>query len=153
MCKSEKAIPHIIPKIEAYKIIFKKSGVILRPKKEIKNLIKNAAKAEKVDDFTKALEIYHNASIIASDYELTNLVDDINDLVRKATIHESEHKMDDYEEKAKKAEKIAKYKEAARLYQLASDTASQIFKLGRTDMTKEVKRLTNKSRECEKLGE
>jgi len=122
-------------------------------KKEIKGLLNKASKAEKQDEFTKALEIYHNAAVLASNYELTKLTDEINDLIRKATIHESTHKLHNYEAKAKKAEKTAKYKEAARLYQLASDTASQIFKLGRTDMTKEVKRLTNKSRECERLAE
>ena len=122
-------------------------------KKEIKSLLKNALKAEKVDDFTKALEIYHNAALIASNYELSKLLEEINDFVRKATIHESEHKKHDYEEQAKKAVKTVKYKEAAQLYRLASDMASQMFKLGRTDMTKEVKRLTNKSKECERLGE
>ena len=116
-------------------------------------MLNKAVKAEKQDDFTKALEIYHNAAVLASNYELTKIIDEINDLIRKATIHESTHKMQDYEEQAKKAEKTAKYKDAARLYQLASDTASIIFKLGRTDMTKEVKRLTNKSRECERLAE
>ena len=41
--------------------------------------------------------------------------------------------------------------EAAAKYKYASKMASEIFKLGDTSMTKEVKRLTNKSNEYEKL--
>ena len=40
---------------------------------------------------------------------------------------------------------------AAQKYKAASKVASEIFKLGVTDMTKEVKRLTNKANEYEKL--
>ncbi|MBA7552361.1 hypothetical protein ES705_44922 [subsurface metagenome] len=55
------------------------------------------------------------------------------------------------EKEAKLAAKGEKYNEAAQKYKMSSKIASEIFKLGGTELTKEVKRLSNKSREYEKL--
>ena len=56
-----------------------------------------------------------------------------------------------FEKEAKKAEKSNDYATAADKYKKASKTASEIFKLGVTEMYSEVKKLTKKSNELEKL--
>jgi len=66
----------------------------------------------------------------------------IEDLKSKMTILEKE---------AKLAAKAEKFNEAAQKYKISSRIASEIFKLGGTEVTKEVKRLSNKSKEYEKL--
>ena len=58
---------------------------------------------------------------------------------------------DKLEKLAKIAAKKLIYNEAAEKYKSASKIASEIFKLGATQMTKEVKRLTNKAKEFDKL--
>ena len=55
------------------------------------------------------------------------------------------------EREAKIAAKKENFNEASQKYKMSSKIASEIFKLGRTEMTKEVKRLSNKSKEYEKL--
>ena len=54
------------------------------------------------------------------------------------------------ETEAKSAQKKKDYATAAEKYKQASKAASEIFKLGITEMTKEVKSLTKKSKEMER---
>ncbi|MFX0035593.1 MAG: hypothetical protein ACFE9I_08135 [Candidatus Hermodarchaeota archaeon] len=120
-------------------------------KKEIKNLKKNALAAKKEKDYEKSIKVFQNASKIALNWELIKESQEIDDLVRLTKIEDLTTKMKNLEKEAKLAVKKESYTEAAQKYKISSKIASEIFKLGVTDMTKEVKRLSNKSKEYEKL--
>jgi len=120
-------------------------------KKEIKNLKKIAKDARKEKDYTKTINIYENAIKIATNWELMGEMDQLNELIRLVKIEDLSTKMKKLEKEAKLAVKKESFKEAAQKYKMSSRIASEIFKLGGTEMTKEVKRLSNKSKEYEKL--
>ncbi|MFX1320966.1 MAG: hypothetical protein ACFFAQ_04890 [Promethearchaeota archaeon] len=120
-------------------------------KKEIKNLKKNAALARKENDYDKVSTIYHNALMIATNWEIQREFEELEDLIRKTKIVDFKIKLKNLEKEAKLAAKKENYNEAAQKFRMASRIASEIFKLGVTEMTKEVKRLSNKSKEYEKL--
>ena len=120
-------------------------------KKEIKNLKKIAKDTRKEKDYTKTINIYENAVKIATNWELMGEIDQINELTRLVKIEDLSTKMKTLEKEAKLAAKKECYREASQKYKMSSRIASEIFKLGGTEMTKEVKRLSNKSKEFEKL--
>ena len=120
-------------------------------KKEINNLKKNAKALIKEKEAGKAIEIYENAASIARNWELNQIFEELENLIRITSIDDFKKKYIDFEKEAKIAFKEEKYGEAAQKYKKAAEMASEIFKLGVTEMTNEVKRLTNKSKECEKL--
>jgi len=121
-------------------------------KKEIKNLKKLANTALKSKNTQKAIEIYKNAAVIATNWDLTKAFEELEDIIRLTTINDLKAKMKVFESEAKVAAKGGDYSEATQRYSLAARAASEIFKLGITEMTKEVKRLTNKSKEYERLS-
>ena len=59
--------------------------------------------------------------------------------------------MEKLEREGEEAANKGDYTKASEKYNEASKIASEIFKLGKTEMTKDVKRLTSKAREYEKL--
>jgi len=120
-------------------------------KKEIKNLKKNAALARKENDYDKVITIYQNALMIATNWEIQKEFEELEDLIRRTKIVDFKAKMKKLEKGAKLAAKEEHYSEATQKFRMASRIASEIFKLGGTEMTKEVKRLSNKSKEYEKL--
>ncbi|MHA2398439.1 MAG: hypothetical protein ACXADU_06075 [Promethearchaeota archaeon] len=120
-------------------------------KKEIKNLIKGAKSVKKEKDFARTINIFQNAAKIATNWELSGELDQLNEFIRTTKIEDLTIKMKVLEKEAKQAAKGKKYNEAAQKYKMSSKIASEIFKLGGTDLTKEVKRLSNKSKEYEKL--
>ncbi|MFX0041295.1 MAG: hypothetical protein ACFE8L_00145 [Candidatus Hodarchaeota archaeon] len=120
-------------------------------KKEIKNLKKNAALARKENDYDKAITICQNALMIATNWEIQKEFEELEDLIRTTKIIDYKAKLKELENGAKLAAKEGRYSEAAQKFRMASRVASEIFKLGVTEMTKEVKRLSNKSKEYEKL--
>jgi hypothetical protein len=120
-------------------------------KKEIKNLKKIAKEARKEKDYTKTINIFQNAVTIATNWELMGELDQLNEFIRLIKIEDLEIKLKTLEKEAKVAAKQKNYKEATQKYKMSSRIASEIFKLGGTEMTKEVKRLSNKSKEYEKL--
>ncbi len=120
-------------------------------KKEIKNLKKNAALAMKENDYDKVITIYQNALMIATNWEIQKEFEELEDLIRRTKIVDFKAKMKKLEKGAKLAAKEEHYSEATQKFRMASRIASEIFKLGVTGMTKEVKRLSNKSKEYEKL--
>ena len=120
-------------------------------KKEIKNLKKTALKAKKEKDYDTTIKILHNAVKIATTWELVSDSQLIDDLIRMTKIEDLTNKLKTLEKEAKSAEKGKNYNEAAQKYKMSSKIASEIFKLGVDEMTKEVKRLTNKAKELEKL--
>ncbi len=120
-------------------------------KKEIKNLIKLAKTGKKEEDYEKTINILQNAVKIAVNWELLGESEDLEELIRLTKIEDLKKKMIKLEKEAKLAAKEEKYNEASQKYKISSKIASEIFKLGGDEMTKEVKRLTNKSKEYEKL--
>ncbi|MFW9822337.1 MAG: hypothetical protein ACFFE4_05355, partial [Candidatus Thorarchaeota archaeon] len=120
-------------------------------RKEIKNLKKIAKTSKKEKDYEKTLNIYQNAIKIAVNWELIGESEELEELIRQTKIEDLKIKMNSLEKEAKLAVKDEKYYEASQKYKMSSKIASEIFKLGVTDMTKEVKRLSNKSKEYEKL--
>ncbi len=124
---------------------------IKKAKKEIQKLRKKALSAKKKKDYENSINSYQNAAKIATDWEFSKECQELEDIIRITKIEDIKIKMEILEKEAKVAEKAENYNEAAQKYKASSKTASEIFKLGVTDMTKEVKRLTNKSKECEKL--
>ncbi len=120
-------------------------------KKEIKKLNKIAREKLDKKDFDKSIEIFQNAAQIALNWDLSREFTVLDDIMRKIKIKDLKIKMKKLENEAKTAAKEEKYSEAAQKYKMSSKIASEIFKLGVTEMTKEVKRLTNKAKEYEKL--
>ncbi len=120
-------------------------------KKEIKKLNKIAREKLDKKDFDKSIEIFQNAARIALNWELSREFTVLDDIIRKIKIKDLKIKMKKLENEAKTAAKEEKYSESAQKYKMSSKIASEIFKLGVTEMTKEVKRLTNKAKEYEKL--
>ncbi|MFW9876410.1 MAG: hypothetical protein ACFFG0_25220, partial [Candidatus Thorarchaeota archaeon] len=120
-------------------------------KKEISKLKKIGKTARKEKDYEKTINIYQNALKIAMSWDLTGEMGFLNEYVRTTKIEDLQIKMKRLEKEAKLAAKEENYNEATQKYKMSSKLASEIFKLGVTDMTKEVKRLSNKSKEYEKL--
>ncbi|MFX1495665.1 MAG: hypothetical protein ACFFBZ_15380, partial [Promethearchaeota archaeon] len=120
-------------------------------KKEIKSLKKNALVAKKEKDYDKSIKIFQNAVKIATSWELARETQELDDIIRMTKIEDLKNKMKTLEKEANLAAKEENYNEAAQKYKISSKIASEIFKLGVTEMTKEVKRLSNKSKEYEKL--
>lgn len=120
-------------------------------KKEIRKLKKMANTTRKEKDYGKTINIYQNAARIATSWELTGELEQLNEFIRLIKIEDLRIKMKTLEKEAKLAAKEEKYNEAAQKYKMSSKIASEIFKLGGTELTKEVKRLSNKSKEYEKL--
>jgi len=120
-------------------------------KRGIKELSKRGKIAKGKKDYIKAVEIFESAAILASNWELSDDYVKIEETIRKTKIEDLKEKKTKLEKDAKDAVKSKKYVEAATKYKYASKMASEIFKLGDTTMTKEVKRLTNKANEYEKL--
>jgi len=120
-------------------------------KKGIKELLKRAKIAHDKKNYLKTVEIYQSAALLASNWELTTEFHKIQETLRKTRIEDLKIKKANLEKEAKSAVKEKKYLEAATKYKYASKMASEIFKLGVTEMTKEVKRLTNKANEYEKM--
>ncbi|MHA1337074.1 MAG: hypothetical protein ACTSPW_15265, partial [Promethearchaeota archaeon] len=120
-------------------------------KKEINKLKKEAEKAKKNKNYEEAIEIFEKAATIASNWDLTKILYELEDKVRLTKIQEYSEKIKQLEKEGKKAAKEGNYEEAAKKYNVASDLANEIFKLGGGgEMYKEIKRLKNKAKEFEK---
>ncbi|NHJ20008.1 MAG: hypothetical protein EAX91_03620 [Candidatus Lokiarchaeota archaeon] len=132
--------------VEGFDVENKKSA-----KKGIKELLKRGKMAHGKKDYIRAIELYESAAMLASNWELADDYLRIEETIRKTKIEDMMEKKTNLEKEAKEAVKAKNYAEAAAKYKYASRMASEIFKLGDTAMTKEVKRLTNKSNEYEKL--
>jgi hypothetical protein len=120
-------------------------------KRGIKELTKRGKVAKGKKDYINAVEIFESAAILASNWELSDDYVKIEETIRTTKIEDLKEKKTKLEKESKIAVKAQKYAEAATKYKYASKMASEIFKLGDTTMTKEVKRLTNKANEYEKL--
>jgi len=121
-------------------------------KKEIGRLQKEAKIAKKETDYKSAVGILKNAASIANSWDLTKLYEDLQDTVRLTIIEDLRIKMKSLEQAGKLAAKDGNYAEAAQKYKVATEMANEIFKLGVTEMTKELKLLSNKAKEYEKLS-
>ncbi|MFX1558712.1 MAG: hypothetical protein ACFFC9_15780, partial [Promethearchaeota archaeon] len=120
-------------------------------KNGIKELIKRARTAKSKKNYEKTIEYLESAALIASNWELSNEFLELEEIIRKIKIENLLAQKKELEKAAKLAVKKMIYIEATEKYKAASKVASEIFKLGATEMTKEVKRLTNKANEFERL--
>jgi len=120
-------------------------------KRGIKELTKRGKLAKGKKEYINAVEIFESAAILASNWELSDDYVKIEETIRKTKIEDLKEKKTKLEKESKDAVKAKNYAEAATKYKYASKMASEIFKLGDTTMTKEVKKLTNKANEYEKL--
>ncbi|MHA1336545.1 MAG: hypothetical protein ACTSPW_12470 [Promethearchaeota archaeon] len=121
-------------------------------KKEIKILEKEAEKAKKNKNYEEAIKIFEKAAIIASNWDLTKILYELEDKVRLTNIEIYKEKIKQLEKDAKSAAEEGDYGNAANKYNVAAELANEIFKLGGGgDMYKEVKRLKNKAIEYEKM--
>ncbi|MFX1588774.1 MAG: hypothetical protein ACFFC1_11505, partial [Promethearchaeota archaeon] len=120
-------------------------------KSGIRELIKRARTAKSKKNYDKTIEYLESAALIASNWELSIEFIKLEENIRKVKIKDLLAQKDKLEKAAKTAAKNMIYNEAAEKYKSASKIASEIFKLGATEMTKEVKRLTNKANEFERL--
>ena len=121
-------------------------------KKEIKNLIKTAKSAKSEGEYSDCINAMRTAAMLASNWDIQNEFMKLQEQIRKIQIEDLAIKKKKAEKAAKAAVKQKIYSEAAAHYKIASKIASEIFKLGDPKMTKEVKRLTNKANEFEKLS-
>jgi hypothetical protein len=142
-------------KIVSAPIKSKIGTVEIANKKEAKNGIKElfnrAKKAKSKKNYSISIELFQEAALIASNWELSKEFMLSEESTRKTKIEDFTFRKKQFENEAKLAVKKKSYLEAAQKYKQASKIASEIFKLGVTNMTKEVKRLTNKANEYEKL--
>ena len=120
-------------------------------KQEIKILKKKANLKIKNKEIQEAIDIYKNAIVIATNWDLTDEIIEVEDLIRISQIEGLKELKITFENEANLAKNKYDYQTAAEKYNKASKVATEIFKLGVTEMTKEVKRLTMKSKELEKL--
>ncbi|MFX0186863.1 MAG: hypothetical protein ACFE8A_03905 [Candidatus Hodarchaeota archaeon] len=120
-------------------------------KKEVGKLAKQAKSKLKQRDFQGAIELYRNAALIATNWDLTKELEELEDTIRITHIMSLKEIKKRLENDAKAAVKNKDYATAAEKYNQASKAASEIFKLGITEMNAEVKKLTRKSKEFEKL--
>jgi 23S rRNA-/tRNA-specific pseudouridylate synthase len=120
-------------------------------KQEIKFLKKKANLKIKNKEIQEAIDIYKNAIVIATNWDLTDEIIEVEDLIRLSQIEGLKALKIIFENEANLAKNKYDYQTAAEKYNKASKVATEIFKLGVTEMTKEVKRLTMKSKELEKL--
>ncbi|KKN42994.1 hypothetical protein LCGC14_0707790, partial [marine sediment metagenome] len=124
---------------------------VKKAKKQIKILQKKASSAKKEKNYDGCIKIYQNAAKLATEWELHKEFHELDEIIRTTKIEDLRIKKKAFEKDAKAAVKVEDYNEASQKYRIASKIASEIFKLGGADMTKEVKRLSNKSKEYEKL--
>ena len=82
---------------------------------------------------------------------MTKELEELEDTIRITHINSLKEIKKRLENEAKAAVKNKDYSTAAEKYHQASKAASEIFKLGITEMNSEVKKLTKKSKEFEKL--
>ncbi|MFW9897800.1 MAG: hypothetical protein ACFFDO_00890 [Candidatus Thorarchaeota archaeon] len=120
-------------------------------KQEIKFLKKKANLKIKNKEIQEAIGIYKNAIVIATNWDLTGEIIEVEDLIRLSQIEGLKDLKILFENEANLAKNKYDYQTAAEKYNQASKVATEIFKLGVTEMTKEVKRLMMKSKELEKL--
>lgn len=120
-------------------------------KQEIKFLKKKANLKIKNKEIQEAMDIYKNAIVIATNWDLTEEIIEVEDLIRLSQIEGLKELIIIFENEANLAKNKYDYQTAAEKYNKASKVATEIFKLGVTAMIKEVKRLTMKSKELEKL--
>jgi hypothetical protein len=119
--------------------------------KQLKLLTKAASNLKGKKDYPKSIETYHKAAIIASNWEFPNKFTNLEEIIRKTRIEDLQNQKKLLELEAKETLKKKDYTKSAIKFKEASKIASEIFKLGVTDMMKEVKRLTNKANELEKM--
>ncbi|MFO7797611.1 MAG: hypothetical protein R6W84_15820, partial [Promethearchaeia archaeon] len=122
-------------------------------KQEIKSILKKAKKERGVHSYEKAIELYKDAGIIANNWDMNKILDEIQDFIRITQIDQYRLEMMGFEKDAQKAAKVEDFDRASKLYKRASKLASEIFKLGVNEMQDTVKDLTKKSKEYEKLIE
>jgi len=122
-------------------------------KQEIKTILKKAKKERGVHSYEKAIELYKDAGIIANNWDMNKILDEIQDFIRITQIDQYRLEMMGFEKDAQKAAKAEDFDRASKLYKRASRLASEIFKLGVNEMQDTVKDLTKKSKEYEKLIE
>jgi len=126
----------------AKKIINAKSAKV-----QIEILKKNAKIQLKKDYVQEALELYFSAKNLAINWELNEEIADIDDLIRLTQITGLKELKKIYENKAKEAEKVYNYAEALECYETAFKAASEIFKLGSSEMEKDIKKLKKRTEE------
>ena len=123
----------------AKKIVNAKSAKI-----QIEIFKKNAKTKLKKDSIQEALDLYFSAKNLAIKWDFNEEIAAIDDLIRLTQITGLKELKKIYENKAKEAEKVFNYNEAQECYDTAFKAASEKFKLGATEMEKEIKRLKNK---------
>jgi hypothetical protein len=108
---------------------------------------KNAKIKLKKDYVQEALDLYFSAKNLAIKWDLNGEIAEIDDLIRLTQITGLKELKKIYEKKAKEAKKSYNYAEAGECYDTAFKAASEIFKLGDSEMEKEIKRLKKKVEE------
>jgi len=115
------------------------------------NLLKKKADGKiKGGDLKEATEIYKEAIDIAVKWELSKLLVELKDLLRKTEIVGLKELKEIIEKEAQSSEKNYDYQRARELYSKASTVSTEIFKLGVTEIGKDIKRLKKKIGELEK---
>ena len=120
-------------------------------KKEINDMKKKAKLLMKDKSFQEAIELYNNAIVLATNFNLKDTIIELENLIRLTQIEGLKEVKKIFEEQAYIAEDQIDYERAIELYDKANKAAAEIFKLGVTGMQKEIKKLTKKSKELKSL--
>ncbi|MFX0188974.1 MAG: hypothetical protein ACFE8A_14710 [Candidatus Hodarchaeota archaeon] len=119
-------------------------------KQEI-NIIKKKAKLKLKDkSFQDAIDLYKNAIVLATNWDLKETIKELENFIRLTQIQGLKELKKLIEEKAYIAEDQINYERAIEYYNKANKVATEIFKLGIVNMKKEIKRLEKKSIELER---
>jgi hypothetical protein len=108
-------------------------------KVEIANLLKQAAKNLKNQEFDDALRCYETAEVTANQWKLTTEAKKYRDLALDAQIKKFNLKINTAKKEGPKLVKMGEIEKATELYKEANESASSLFKLGFTVYEKDVK--------------
>ncbi|TXT65079.1 MAG: hypothetical protein BAJALOKI1v1_470001 [Promethearchaeota archaeon] len=115
-------------------------------KKELKKLEKKAEKERKVHKYQNAIEIYEQAAIIANNWDMKKVFDQMQEEIRQTKIDELKINMKEHVVKGERFEKREDYANASKEFEQASKFASEIFKQGEDKAQDLVKEYTSKAK-------
>ncbi|MFX1257889.1 MAG: hypothetical protein ACFFAN_08525 [Promethearchaeota archaeon] len=121
-------------------------------KKVVKSLKKKAKLSIKQGNHEIAGELYNSATIIASDWDLVKEWKRLEDSVITTIMGGLKAELKYLEDDAKQLARKEEFSEASLKYDEALQLATMIFKLGEDGILKEVKKLSNKVKEYEKIS-
>ncbi|MFX1393890.1 MAG: hypothetical protein ACFFAH_09980 [Promethearchaeota archaeon] len=113
---------------------------------EIEIMIDSAKPKLRNKEFQDAIDIYNNAKNLAINWNLSSVIENLDDLIRLAQINGLKELKEIYINQAISAENGYNYTVAVDNYDKAIKITSEIFKLGDNEIQKELRKLKKKKK-------